>query len=125
MTTRRITVTAAALVLASLGACSRSQPDEAPAADAGSNADMEAADTPPPPTTPDAPVSSAGAAAADANAAAARPPAATNASADLPPAAPVDHQMMDDASATGMTARSSRGERSSDDQPTAGQTETR
>ena len=107
-----ILATAAALLTASLGACSRSEP-EAPAIE---NQPMEAAETPSPlsTATPEesAPVPEATAAPTDINTSAEAPP---------PPeatAAP-DEQMMDDASATGMTARSSRGEHPSDE-PTPG-----
>ena len=110
-------VAAAALLASSLGACSRSEPEPA----AVDNRMMESADTPAPvvPTaTPEAtapsPEATQAAQATDVNATAEAPPAA-----DPAP----DEQMMDDASATGMTARASRGDHPSDEPTAAGQPE--
>lgn len=88
---------AAALSLAGLTACARSEPEaatESLAAESPSTA--ETVTDPIPPEAPATPV----------------PAADANATVELPPeevAAP-DEQMLDDASATGMTARAARGE---------------
>jgi len=101
VTARTTTIAlAAALLTLTLGACSRSA-DEPPPPQENS------ADTPPPPDPsateiPDLPAPRPVASATpDANVAAEAPP-------PVPPAP--DEQMMDDASATGMTARASRDE---------------
>jgi len=125
MKTRPLILAAAALLATSVGACSRSQPDEAPVENADADlGDMPASmpfngadETAPAPSGP-----------IEANATAeVAPPAdvstnATDGAVDAPPVAPVDQQVMDDASATGMTSRSSRGEHGTDD-PAPGQTE--
>jgi hypothetical protein len=107
MMKRTLTLAAAALLACGLSACSRSDPDPAPA----DNRVMEPAEEPAPEVNSSyaelpSPESTA-TQASDANAAAAASPPA--------PAPAPDEQMMDDASATGMTARSSRG----GDQPSA------
>lgn len=125
MTNRLSVFVASSLVLASLGACARSEPDQPPAENAAAEANASA------PLTPTASDLSmpAGAGAGSANAVADTAPAAAapagNTDADVPPPAPVDHQVLEDASATGMTARSSRGDRPTDDAGAAGQTETK
>ena len=87
----------AALSLAGLTACARSEPEAAPenlAAESPSTGSIVTDPIPPEaPATPE-------------------PAAEANAAAELPPeaAAAPDEQMLDDASATGMTARASRGE---------------
>lgn len=118
--TSRPLLLAAALLAVSLGACSRSKPDPAPV----ENGDTEAAATPlsPASDTPDPPNASGRAPheAADSNAAAEAQPAApaidvsTDAAVDVPAAAPADQQVIDDASATGMTSRAARSDRASD-----------
>jgi hypothetical protein len=108
--TRKL-ILATALVAASLGACSRSQPDTA----AEESGNMLPADEPAPdvntsaelPAPAPAPVETG--TTTDTNAAAAATTTTTEA------APPPDQQMMDDASATGMTARSSRGDNRSDE----------
>ena len=113
MTVRRPLILAAALLATGLGACSRSEPDPAPTG----NAAADVSEIEPPST--DTGFAPAPAAAADTNAAVELPSADTgNASADATDdvhATTPDEQMLDDASATGMTARSSRRDRVSDD----------
>ena len=102
--TRKLTfITATVLLAAGLGACSRSAPDPAPVENEPALATPEPEPSAAPAPTPPAPIE-----AEDANTAVAIPP-------PTDPAA--DEQMMDDASATGMTARASRGDHSSEDRP--------
>jgi hypothetical protein len=109
--TRPLFATAAALLALNLGACS--QEPETPAAENRAELNDEAAEeaapapTPLPAPTPIAELST------DANA-----------SVDLAPepAAAPDEQMLDDASATGMTARAARDE-PANDEPMAGEIE--
>jgi hypothetical protein len=87
----------AAALAASLTACARSEPEAAP-----ENVAAESPTTGPivtDPIPPEAPAPPA-------------PAVEANATAELPPeaAAAPDEQMLDDASATGMTARAARGE---------------
>lgn len=88
---------AAALAAGGLGGCSRSEPEVAEEANAA--IEQPVPDAAPP--SPVAPPSPASAPTADANSSAALPPAAETAP---------DEQMLEDASATGMTARASRDE---------------
>ena len=117
MTTRPLILGLSMLAI-SLGACSRSAPDRSSAESVEMNA---AAPTAPPPVQARDDVASESAV-SDQNASAEAPPAPaplTNSSAELstevPIAAPVDQQMMDDAEATGMTSRASRGDNKSAD----------
>jgi hypothetical protein len=87
----------AAALAASLTACARSEPEAAPenlAAESPSTGEIVTD-----PIPPEAPATPA-------------PAIEANAAAELPPeaAAAPDEQMLDDASATGMTARAKRGE---------------
>ncbi|MES2054669.1 MAG: hypothetical protein V4564_01915 [Pseudomonadota bacterium] len=97
----------AALLAAGLAGCSGSEPAPAPT----ENSDVISEPTPEPsasPTPEAAPVTDA------------------NATAEVAPHEPAvapDEQMLDDASATGMTARTSRGEQTADDTATAGNTQ--
>ncbi len=103
-TRRFLLPAAAALSLAGLSACSRSEPEPA----VTENAVADSA----PPAPAEVPVTENARPAAE-------PTAEANAAAaELPPeaAAAPDEQMLDDASATGMTARAARGE---EDAPTA------
>lgn len=93
----RLLLIAAALAAGGLGGCSRSEPEASPEANAVIEQpvpDISSAGpvTPPPATAEPT---------ADANSSAAVPPAAETAP---------DEQMLEDASATGMTARASRDE---------------
>jgi hypothetical protein len=99
MTARTTIAIAAMLLTASLGACSRS-PDETPPQENSAETTVPA--EPVAVEMPDAP---------DPRPSASATPAA-NVTAEAPPAVPPapDEQMMDDASATGMTARTSRDE---------------
>lgn len=97
MTHKSIAIAAGLLALC-LGACSRSS-DEPAAAPIDNGAGEAAAVPDAPPVA--APPPAAPTPAADGNLAAAEPPA---------PIEDPDEQMLDDASATGMTARASRGE---------------
>ncbi|MGY4395785.1 hypothetical protein ACVWZA_000946 [Sphingomonas sp. UYAg733] len=98
-----ITVTAALLVMG-LAACSKSAPEAPP---------VENIDTPamnePAPIPSDVPPLNETTSTVDRNATAEVPAAE--------PATPPDEQMMDDASATGMTSRSARGEQAADPAP--------
>jgi PBP1b-binding outer membrane lipoprotein LpoB len=92
---------AAALLTVGLGGCSRSDDETAPAenyTDAAPQSDEQPV-APPPTVAPEAAPTETG----DTNTTALAAP-------DAAPPAP-DEQMMDDASATGMTSRTSRGER--------------
>jgi hypothetical protein len=110
MTARKTLTIAAALLTLGLGACSRSNDEARPVEEN----DMQAielpepvpSETPEPTPTPS-------------------PTPATNlADAAPPPVAPApDEQMLDDASATGMTARVARGEASATDTAPAEQVE--
>jgi hypothetical protein len=100
MTRISTTAIAATLLALTLGACSRSDAPAPVANDTGPATEAVEAPAPVASETPDAPPSPAPT--ADANATAEAPPP------DVAPAP--DEQMMDDASATGMTARSTRGE---------------
>jgi hypothetical protein len=88
---------AAALIATTLGACSRSEP-EAPPLDNYAGDNVEALDAPAAVEPAPAPLDTA------------TPAPDLNATAELPPeeAAQPDEQMLDDASATGMTARAQR-----------------
>lgn len=114
MTRKLILATVAALVALPLGACSRSEPEQ-PVVD---NVAEPAPETPAPPPPAPAPLpapteAEAAPAQSDMNIADETPDAPP---ADIAPAP--DEQMMDDASATGMTARASRGERAADNTTT-------
>ena len=106
-----ILATAAALLASGLGACSRSGNDEPAAVDNQAMEAPETSDTPAPVATetPDQP--------SVAPAQTAPETSDVNTSAEAPPeAAPApDAQMMDNASATGMTSRATRGEQTSND----------
>lgn len=97
---------AVALFTLSASACSRSNDDAAPPANYAGDAAERTEE--PAPRAPATSPSKAPAAAPATNMAAATTDEAA-------PAPPPDEQMMDDASATGMTARSSRGEPSAND----------
>lgn len=86
----------AAMLVLGLAGCSRSNEESAPAQDQGEAIESSAPVAVETPALPDPQAN-----AADANLTAEAPPA-------VPPAP--DEQMMDDASATGMTARTTRGE---------------
>lgn len=100
------------LAITALAGCSRSEPDEAPPTE---NAVTD--ETPPPVEETRAPEPAP---------APAEPAPAPSANAATPPPAPAvapDEQMLDDADATGMTARSSRDEPTTD--APANETETK
>lgn len=108
------TFAGAALLLASLSACSRSEP-EAPVVE-NQVTELPKAEEPAPvpqevPVAPEPSVA----------------PTDANLVADVPPevAPEPDEQMLDDASATGMTARTSRGEQPADGEPATEVQETR
>jgi hypothetical protein len=98
MKSTRALMLAAAVLLPVLGGCSKSEPDAAPAENLTASAEETPVAAPEPIPEP--------------SAAAVAPPTDTNATAeaDPEPATPPDEQMLDDASATGMTARASRDE---------------
>jgi predicted small lipoprotein YifL len=102
------TGTVLAATLLSLAACSRSEPEQAPSAENFAAEDAPLAE---PTTSADVPV-------AEPSAAEARAEAANSAMIDVPPEAPIapDAQVLDDADATGMTARVSRDEAVANDQ---------
>lgn len=101
--------TAAALLALNLGACSRDEPDATPtdniAIDKEPDPAAEATSTPPALPTRAEPTT------ADVNASAEMEPE---------PATAPDEQMLDDASATGMTARAARDEQAVDPAPVTG-----
>ena len=94
--------TAAALLASTLGACSREKPEEAPTDTMVNSSDepVTVSEPDPVPVATPAPIET--------------PVADTNSSAELDPEpiTPPDEQMLDDASATGMTSRATRGEQS-------------
>jgi hypothetical protein len=94
----RALLLATAVLLPALGGCSKSGPDAAPADNLTASAEETPMSAPKPTPEP--------------SAAAVTPPTDTNATAeaDPEPATPPDEQMLDDASATGMTARAARDE---------------
>ncbi|QNA85277.1 hypothetical protein G4G27_15685 [Sphingomonas sp. So64.6b] len=94
----------AALLVMGLAACSKSAPEAPPAV----NIDTPALNEPAP-IPSDVPPLNEATSTIDRNATAEAP--ATE------PATPPDEQMMDDASATGMTSRSARGEQAADPAP--------
>lgn len=106
MTSKPLLAIAALLSATGLSGCSGSEPDAAPIENRDEAASLPAAPVPdvaPPATstpTPDA-----------------APTAAANAAEPVPPetAAAPDEQMMDDATATGMTARAARDQPPADD----------
>ena len=102
--TRKLTLAATlALLTAATSACSKSEPEPAPVENEGMTAPAEPSPTPASMPTELPSPSSLNTSSADLNATAELP-------ADVAPAP--DEQMMDDASATGMTARASREEQS-------------
>jgi len=122
MTACRSLTLVATILLSSLGACSRSEPDRAPV----ENEAMDPAAAPESSAVPEASVPTPSET-TDRNATAEVPPPAAssgNESVDAPAETPPDQQMMDDASAAGMTSRATRGDRATDD-AAAGPTETK
>ena len=109
MTRKHAFTTAAALVLLTLGACSGASDEPSPMDNTTDTAQSDNDDLATPTPEPAPPV--------------AEPTETVNTSVadDTPPPAPAapDEQMMDDASATGMTARTSRNEPSTDPTPSA------
>jgi hypothetical protein len=120
---RPLILTAAALLASGLGACSRSEPDRAPldnaATDAPAMSEVDNTSDTIVPASEGATVSNA---ATELPSTADASNTSADATADAPAPAPVDQQMMDDASATGMTSRASRGDQAADD-GAPGQTE--
>lgn len=103
MISRQTLALAAALCALAIAGCSRSAKEPT----AVETNVVEAAPAEKPRVAPDAPVQSANAAAAiDSNATSPEPPAVAQAP---------DEQMLDDATASGMTTRSSRGEEAAND----------
>ncbi len=94
----RALLLATAVLLPMLGGCSKSEPDAAPVENLAPSAEEAPSRAPEPTPEP--------------SAAAVTPPTDINATADADPepATPPDEQMLDDASATGMTARATRDE---------------
>lgn len=113
--TRKLTLVATlALLTAATSACSKSEPEPAPVENEGMTAPAEPSPTPTSVPTESPSPTTLNTSNADLNATAELP-------ADVAPAP--DEQMMDDASATGMTARASRDQQSAANTEAAGEIE--